>query len=101
MTARVSRLYTVGRVTQLDQLEPGLVMYEICLNKPSKHGGLIGAGFVFDPGRGERDYRDVDGSVMRRFTSSSPVKGDRKADRELTLDGFDQAVANYPETRKP
>jgi hypothetical protein len=101
VTKYISRLYQVGQVTKLDQLEPGLVMYEMTSNKPSKFGGLIGCGFVFEPANGERDYRDVDGSVLRRFASFSTIKGARKADRETMLDGFDRAITHYRVTLKP
>lgn len=97
MTKYISRLYTVGRAWSTN-LEPG-TWYEICQNTERK---LI-AGFVFIPASRPdlTDYRDVDGSIMRRFASFSTVKGARKADREDTLDGFDRAIKRYHATLKP
>jgi hypothetical protein len=96
VTRYISRLYQVGLVTKLDKLEPGLVMYEICNNNPRR---LI-AGFVFISARRPdlTDYREVDGSVMKRFAPFSTVKGGAKADRELKLDGFDRAIKQYHAT---
>ncbi len=99
VTVYIQRLYRVGRVVELDHLERGLVMYEITGNKPSKYGGLIGVGFVFDSPRDiERDYRDVDGSRLQRYASFSTAIGAKKQDREQQLDGFDRAVERYQVT---
>jgi hypothetical protein len=93
MTVYIQRLYKVGRVVKLDELERGLVMYEITCNKPSKYGGLLGVGFVFiSPRDKERDYRDVDGSPLQRYASFSTAIGTKKFDRDQKLDGFDRAI---------
>jgi hypothetical protein len=99
VTVYIQRLYHIGRVVELDQLERGLVMYEITCNKQSRYGGRLGVGFVFiSPRDRERDYRDVDGSRLQRYASFSTAIGGKKFDREQQLDGFDRAVDRYRAT---
>jgi hypothetical protein len=110
MTVRIPRPeYHVARTWETN-LEPG-TWYEITGNKPSQYGGFIGVGFVFDPperpdrrarelwGTPERDYRDVDGSFLKRYERGfDSIVGGQIADREAKLNGFDRAIARYRAT---
>ena len=102
MTVRIPRPeYHVSHVVDLDHLERGLIMYAITGNKPSQYGGYIGVGFAFDaPNQvAGRDYRDVDGKMLKRYERGfDSILGGQIDAREAKLSGFDRAIARYRAT---